>query len=124
MRARVMMYKAVSQLVLLYISESWVVTGEMIMVLEGFHHWAARHITGMTATHGADGEWEYPPLVASLEDTELQPITEYIRRSQATIEKKVACQPIYELCVEAERISGTIQMMIWWDQDVVNETEE
>ena len=35
-RARAMMYKAVDQLVLLYDSENWVVTGEMLNFLEGF----------------------------------------------------------------------------------------
>ena len=39
LRARGAMYKAVAQLVLLYNSESWVVTGEMLKVLKGFHHW-------------------------------------------------------------------------------------
>ena len=40
-RARGMMYKAVSQSVLLYDSGSWVVTGDMLKVLTGFHHWVA-----------------------------------------------------------------------------------
>ena len=55
---RGMMYNAVDQLVLLYGSELWVVTWEMLKVSEGFHHWEERWITGMTATHGAGGEWE------------------------------------------------------------------
>ena len=42
-----MMYKAVKQSVILYGSESWVVTGEMIKLLEGFHHWVARRIIGI-----------------------------------------------------------------------------
>ena len=70
------MYKAVAQSLLLYGSGSWVVTGEMLNVLGGFHHRAARHITGMMATCGADGEWEYPPVVSALEATELHPIRE------------------------------------------------
>ena len=41
------MYKAVSQLVLLYGRKSWVVNREMFKVLEGFHHRAAQRITGM-----------------------------------------------------------------------------
>ena len=55
---------------------------------------------------------------------ELHPITEYIMMQQATIEEKVACHPIYEICVEAERMPVTIQMIGWWDQDVVNDHEE
>ena len=55
-RARGMMYKAVGQFMILYRSNSWVVTGAMLKVVEGFHHQAARRIKGMTATSGAGGE--------------------------------------------------------------------
>ena len=51
-----MMYKAVDQSVILYVSGSWVVTGAMLNVLEVFHHRVSRRIIGMTATHGAGGE--------------------------------------------------------------------
>ena len=36
------MYKAVVQSVILYVREIWVVTGDMLKVLEGFHHWTAQ----------------------------------------------------------------------------------
>ena len=39
MRAQEMVYKAVTQSVLLYCSEIWLVTGVVLKVLEGFHHW-------------------------------------------------------------------------------------
>ena len=35
---RGMMYNAVAQSVILYGSEIWVVKGEMLKILEGFHH--------------------------------------------------------------------------------------
>ena len=56
-RERGIIYKAVAQSVLLYRSESWLVMGEMLKILEGFHHWAAKSITGMTTTRGTVGEW-------------------------------------------------------------------
>ena len=123
-RARGMMDKVVAQSVILYRSESWVVRGEILKVLEGFHYRAARRITGMTATRGAGRECEYPPVVAAMDAEGLHPIREYIRRRQVTISEMVACFPIYELCVEAERIPGMIRMVRWWDHDVVNEPEE
>ena len=52
-----MIYKAVAQSVLMYGSKSWVVIGEMLKVLEGFHHRADRQITGMTEKRVADREW-------------------------------------------------------------------
>ena len=54
----------------------------------------------------------------------LHPIREYIRRRQETIAENVTLCPIYELCVKEERIPGTIRMVRWWYQDVVNEPEE
>ena len=45
-RAQGMMYKAVVQLVLLYGSESWVVTRAMVKVLEGFHKLGSKNYYG------------------------------------------------------------------------------
>ena len=56
------MYKVVAQSVLIYVRESWVVTGEMLKVLMAFHHRMAQRITGMTEKLGSGGEWEYPAV--------------------------------------------------------------
>ena len=53
-RARGLMYKSVAQSVMMYSSDSWVVMGAMLKVLEGFQHWASRQITGMIAKHVPD----------------------------------------------------------------------
>ena len=69
-----MMYKAVVHSVILYGSEIFVVMGDMLKVLEGFHHWAERGVTGMTATRGVGEEWQYPPVVTEIDASELHPI--------------------------------------------------
>ena len=107
------MYKAVSQTVLLHDIKKKVVMGSMLT-----------QITVMTADHVAYGKWEYPPLVADLEAVGLYPIQEYIQRQYATMAAQVAFQPIYDLCTNEEQRPGTIQMMKWWDQDAVQESEE
>ena len=104
--------------------ESWVVTREMIKVLTGFHHWAARRIIGMTKICGAGGEWEYPLLKEAMESTGLHPIGVYIKSRQKTIAVRLAFRPVYALCTEAERIPGTSWLVQWWDQYAVNESEE
>ena len=101
------------QLVLLYVSEIWVVTGDILKVWEGFHHQAARRITSMMALRGAGREWEYPQVVAEIEDRELHPIGEYTRRQQMTIAEKVACHYIYGIRFKAGRMLGTIWMVRW-----------
>ena len=107
-----MVYKVVAQSVLLYVSESWVVTGEMLKVLEGFCHQATRKITGMMVTRDVGRDWEYPPVLASLESAGLHPTMQYIRRWQSNIAEKVSCRPIYELCSNVKQIPGKIQMVI------------
>ena len=52
-----MMYNAVSREVLLYGSEIWVVTDEIMTVLEVFHHMIYRWIMGMKSRKGDSGEW-------------------------------------------------------------------
>ena len=70
------------------------------------------------------GEWDYPPVVEEMKTAGLHPIGEYIRRRQATISERVACRPMYKLCMEAERTTEAIWMVQWWDQDAVNESAE
>ena len=120
-RARGMIYKAVAQLVLLYGSNNWLVMGDILNALEEFHYRVDRQITGIMATRGVVGEWEYPLVVTAMEAAGLHPIMEYIRRQHATIAGNVACLPIYELCFKAERMPGMIRMIRWWNQEVVNE---
>ena len=89
MKAWGMLYNAVVQLVLLYRSESWVVTGSMIEVLEGFHHWAARRITGMTVRRTTSGGWKWPLVAEALETSGIWTIKEYIKRRQDTVAYQV-----------------------------------
>ena len=55
-----------------------------------------------------------------METTGIHSIELYIRRQQATILKRVAFRPIYELCAEAEWMPETSRLVQWWYQDVVN----
>ena len=51
-KARDIMYKAVFQTVLLYGSESWLVTDAMLTMLEGFCHRTTSLILGETSREG------------------------------------------------------------------------
>ena len=92
----------------------------MIKVLEGFHHQAARYITGMAGKRGAGREWDYPSVVEVMETAGLHPIRIYTSGQQATISERVAFHPIYELRTDAGHIPGTSQLVQWWYQDTVN----
>ena len=55
LQTRVMMYKTVVQTLIMYGSESWVVMGEMFMVLKGFNHLVAKQFVGNTTWRAGDG---------------------------------------------------------------------
>ena len=42
------------------------VTGEILKVVEEFHHKAYRRITGMVDRRAEDKEWEYPPVADTM----------------------------------------------------------
>ena len=68
-----MYYQAVVASVLLYGSESWVVSPSTLRELEGFHVEAARRLTGMRSRK-VKGEWVYPHSADVLATAHLQPI--------------------------------------------------
>ena len=112
-RARAMLYKVVAQTVLLYGSKIWVVMGEMLKVMEGFHHQVSRRISGNMDWRTDEGEWESPPVAEDLEIEGLCPTNEYIQWCQATIASHTSCHPIYELCTGVERMPGSSRFMRW-----------
>ena len=52
-----MFYKAVVQVVLLFISDNWVMTLIIGSTLGGFHHWVAHRLTGNQLRRNADRNW-------------------------------------------------------------------
>ena len=110
------MYKAVVQAMLMYGSKIWVVTGAMMMVLEGFHHRIARRIAGMTVSKGDVVELECSLVDTTLEITGIWPIREYLRRRQETIAEYVSGRPIYILFTGLEMMDGYSRFLRWWDQ--------
>ena len=81
--------------VLLYGSDRWVVTGEMLKVLEGFHHQVVRQVTGKTDWRTLDGEWEWPPVAGATEIASLWTIKDYFQWQQDNITDHIAFRPIY-----------------------------
>ena len=55
-------YKPVLQAVLLFSSETWVLTSRMERALDSFQHRVAQRLTGKQPWGRGDGSWTYPPL--------------------------------------------------------------
>jgi hypothetical protein len=115
-------YKAIVQSILLYGSETWVVTPSVLRVLESFHNRVARRISGLLPRlDPRDETWYYPPIADALEIAGLFPISHYIQVRQNTLIETVATRPILELCKESVRRSGSPKRRTWWEQFQVEE---
>ena len=118
-------YAAVAQAVLLFGSETWVVTPRILKALEGFHHQVAQRISGLIGRRARDGTWQYPEISEALTRAGLSAIDVCVTRRQNTIAKHVATRPIYHIATTEEPPSGTSRLR-WWDQKglVFQEEEE
>jgi hypothetical protein len=94
-------YKTIVQAVLLHGSESWVITPQLLSILNGWHHRMARRIFGLMPTREHDGTWYYPPITDALEIAGLYTISKYIQVQQHTIAMYIVQRPIYSLCKQA-----------------------
>ena len=56
-----MFYISVTQQVLLFGAESWVLTGKMEAALDAFQGRVARRLMGRLQRQGRDGKWQYLP---------------------------------------------------------------
>ena len=58
-------YIAMTQQVLLFGAETWVLTRNMAAALDAFQGRVARRLTGRMPRHGRDGKWVYLPLAGA-----------------------------------------------------------
>ena len=82
-----MFCQAVLAAVLLYGSESWVLSPFALKILEGFHMDTARQMTDMHLQHQTVGPWIYPKSADVLKAACLRPVATYICRHRHNIAK-------------------------------------
>ena len=108
-------YTAVTQQVLLFRAETWVLTRKMESALDAFQGRVARRLTGRQPSRGRYGRWFYPALAGALKEAGVVRIRTPILRRQNTVAQFIATQPIMGLCEVTERRPGTRVPRIWWD---------
>ena len=99
-------YLVVVQAVLLYGSETWVLTPRMQMALGGFHHMVARRLTRQKPRKVQDGGWIYPPLEDVMSEAGLKEVDTYVSQHQNTVAQYIATMPIMDLCLAAKQRPG------------------
>ena len=115
-----MFYQAVVAVVLLYGSETWVVSSHDRRALDGFHVEAARRLFGMRPSKRGE-TWVYPKSADVLRAARLMTITEYISARRQHILLTIADRPILEECRGAKRRRGSPPRFYWWEQEVEDE---
>jgi hypothetical protein len=110
-------YLAVVQAILLYGSETWVISPQAMAQLEGFH---IRASWQMARRHkprwGPWKEWVYPKSEDVLTECGMKMIAEYVQIRQQTIAVYVATRPILQECRQGEQQRGAVPHRWWWEQ--------
>ena len=109
-------YTAVTQQVLFFGAESWVLTGKMESDLDTFQGRVARRLTGRQPCRGNDGKWFYPYLAGALKESGVVRVRTLILRRQNTVAQFIVMRPILGLCEMAERRRGKRPPWRWCKQ--------
>jgi Reverse transcriptase (RNA-dependent DNA polymerase) len=97
-------YESVILSVLLYGSETWVMTDQHYRALNTFHKVAARKIAQLPIRYdGEKEEWIYPPLQKVFEKTGLSPLYDYIHKRREYILDFAKNHPLYQELTTAAR---------------------
>jgi hypothetical protein len=105
-------YRTVVLYVLLYGSESWVLTGDLMRQLRSFHRRCCRGLTGEFIRQDEEGEWIYPKSEEVLKKAGVLTIEEYIQRRRDTIMKYAETRNIYGKCKSSRKIASNL---LWWE---------
>ena len=115
-----MFFKTVFQAVLLFGSETWVLTPHMEWDMDSFQHRFPRRITGSHPRRWGEGGWEYPPLTSAMEETVSKETGVYIQKRQNTAAQYIATRPILNLCERSVWRLGAWVSRRWWKQKVLD----
>ena len=112
-------YKAVIEAVLLYGSESWVLSENNLKKLRSFHNKCARHMVGYHIQQIDNNNWIHPPTKDVLEKCGLKPIEYYISNRRCTLREYIFKEnrKIYFDCLNSKPIQTNINQLTWWGEN-------
>jgi hypothetical protein len=122
-RISAMFYKATIQTVLLYGSETWVISDEILQMLTSFHHGIARWLTGRyphPISDADDDNWIYPSIKKTLRIAGLFTMDEYLNRRRRYLEEYTGQLQKLQECQDAFQMGNTTRRVFWWNQTSTN----
>ena len=109
-------YRAVSQAVLLFGAETWVLTPRMEWYLDSFQNRVLQRITGRQPSRQGGGSWDYLPLTEAMGEAGFEGIINSVTRRQNTVAQYIATGKSLDLCEQSTRRPGARVSWRWWDQ--------
>ena len=119
-RVSVFFLKSVVQAILLFGSETLVVTPRMGRVLGVFQFQVAQRLTGRILQQKTDGKWEYILSEMAKEEAKFHMMEQYISQQQNTVAQYISVISLLYLCEGSERAPGARVGIRWWDQEDIN----
>ena len=107
-------YTAVTQQVLLFGAETWVLTRKIESALDAFQGRVARRLTGRQPRRERDGLGFHPYLVGMMKEAGIVRIRTSIFRRQNTVTQFISTRPILGLCEVTVRWPETRVPRRWW----------
>ena len=104
------------QEVLLYGSETWVMSPRIGSTLVRFHHRVARILMGNQPQKGMYGMWVYPPMSEVKAEARLHEVETYVSRHQNTVSQYISTSSIMDLCLSEYICPGTMFSKRWWER--------
>ena len=103
---------------LLFGSETWVLSSRALNQLERFHAHCAWGIAHRHIRHCSDGTWIYPPMAEVLHACHLLPISTYIQQQHHNLFEHYALHHSvrYQQCLND--FGMTPRSLTWWNLDM------
>ena len=109
-------YIAVKQAVLLFGSETWVLTSKMEKALDTFQARVERTLTGRQPRNGIYRTCYYPSLAGAMKKVGIVRIWTSILRRKNTVAQFIATRSILDLCEKVNKRPGARVSRRWWEQ--------
>ena len=109
-------YVTVAQAIMIYGSETWVMTPHIRMVLGRLHHRVAYRMMGRQSWIGQDIGWVHTPLEDAMAEEGLLEMETYVSPHQNAFAQFIVTSPIMDLCLAPEGRQGSRVANWWWEQ--------
>jgi hypothetical protein len=111
-------YLAIIQSILLFGSETWVLSQRDLQRLESFHAKCARQMAHRYIRRNPDGSWDTPDTNEVLDICNLSPISTYIAKRKTTLLSSYArhSSPLYQRCITSTPVPNSAHRLVWWQK--------